>query len=404
MRSILILTQYYPPETGAPQNRLSSLAGHLKALGMDVTVLTAMPNYPAMRVMEGYKGKWHVQEQLDGITIHRSWIYAKKTTGIFLRLLNYFSFVFSASVVGLFNIRKHDVIICESPPLFLGIAALTIKLFKRSKLVCNVSDLWPESAEKLGIVTNKFFLKLAYGLEAWLYKRSALVSGQTQGIVQSVSTRFPGTKTFWLPNGIDIKQQQLDTTWRQLNGFGDADFIILYAGILGHAQALEVILKAAALVKEDGSIKFVLVGDGPQKDALHALKEELQLSNVYFFPNTPASMMPPIIHASNAAVVPLKNIPLFKGAIPSKIFENLAASKPILLGVDGEAKELFINKGNCGIFFTPEDEVELAEAIQKLKNNSSLCKELGTNGAEYVRTYFDRKKIAADFYSQLQQL
>ena len=371
---------------------------------MDVTVLTAMPNYPAMRVMEGYKGKWHVKEQLDGITIHRSWIYAKKTTGIFLRLLNYFSFVFSASVVGLFNIRKHDVIICESPPLFLGIAALMIKLFKRSKLVFNVSDLWPESAEKLGIVTNKFFLKLAYGLEAWLYKRSALVSGQTQGIVQSVSTRFPGTKTFWLPNGIDIKQQQLDTTWRQLNGFGDADFIILYAGILGHAQALEVILKAAALVKEDGNIKFVLVGDGPQKAVLHALKEELQLSNVYFFPNTPASKMPPIIHASNAAVVPLKNIPLFKGAIPSKIFENLAASKPILLGVDGEAKELFINEGNSGIFFTPEDEVELAAAIQKLKNNSSLCKELGTNGAEYVRTYFDRKKIAADFYSQLQQL
>ncbi|MGN6477729.1 MAG: glycosyltransferase family 4 protein, partial [Flavipsychrobacter sp.] len=352
MPSILILTQYYPPETGAPQNRLSSLAHHLKQLGADVAVLTAMPNYPAMQVHEAYRGKWFCKEELDGIPVYRSWIYARKAKGIAVRLLNYFSFVFSSAITGLFHMKRYDIIICESPPLFLGISALMIKLFRRSKLVFNVSDLWPESAEKLNIVNNKIFLKAAYGLEAWLYRRSALVSGQTQGIVKSIQSRFPKTRTFWLPNGIDAEKyniEKVDKTWRQVNGFKENDFIILYAGILGHAQALEVILNAANRLRDADNIKFVIVGDGPQKDFLHSLKAELKLKHVFFFPNQPAANMPAIIYATNAAIIPLKNIPLFMGAIPSKIFENLAFARPILLGVDGEAKELFIEQGKCGL-------------------------------------------------------
>lgn len=404
MPSVLILTQYYPPETGAPQNRLSSLAHHLDKLGMQVSVLTAMPNYPSMQVLPAYIGKWYVKEELNNIPIHRSWVYARKASGIFIRLLNYFSFVFSAIIIGLFKVRKHDIIICESPPLFLGITALVIKFFKRSKLVFNVSDLWPESAEKLDIVTNRTFLKMAYWLEARLYKSAALVSGQTQGIVKSIQTRFPKTKTFWLPNGIDIKEAIVADNWRERNGYIKDDFIILYAGILGYAQALEVVLKAASLLKAEQHVKFVLVGDGPQKDFLHGLKNELKLDNVRFIANTPASQMPPVIYASSAAIVPLKNIPLFKGAIPSKIFENLAMAKPVLLGVDGEAKELFIDEGKCGLFFTPEDESELAENILKLKNDSTLYQQLGTNGAAYVRQKFDRAQIASTFYQQLVKL
>lgn len=404
MPSVLILTQYYPPETGAPQNRLSSLGKHLQLLGMEVAVLTAMPNYPAMKIQEGYKRKWYVCEEKDNIVIHRSWIFVRKSNSIILRLLNYFSFVFSAMITGLFKVKKYDIVICESPPLFLGITALVIKLFRRSKLVFNVSDLWPESAEKLGLVKNKLFLKAAYLLEAFIYKHAALVSGQTQGIMKSINDRFPDVKTFWLPNGTDANQYNTNNiahNWRSINGYDADDFIVLYAGILGHAQALEVILNAAVLLKEENKIKFVLVGDGPQKEYLYRLKESLQLTNVSFFPNQPQQQMPQIIYAADTAIVPLKNIPLFKGAIPSKIFESLALGKPILLGVDGEARYLFIDEGKCGLYFTPENEQELAANIVKLKNDKILCKELGNNGIVYVNDKFDRKKIAAAFYNQL---
>lgn len=407
MPSVLILTQYYPPETGAPQNRLSSLAKHLQLLGMDVSVLTAMPNYPAMQIQKGYEGKWYMKDSFEGITVHRSWIFVKKSNSIAIRLLNYFSFVFSALICGLFKVKKHDIIICESPPLFLGITAMMLKWLKGSKLVFNVSDLWPESAEKLDLVSNKLFLKLAYWLEARLYKASALVSGQTQGIVSSVKTRFPKVKTFWLPNGIDADKfgsANVSYDWRAKYGYDTNDFVVLYAGILGHAQALEVILKAAAILQYETAIKFVLVGDGPQKDFLHDMKASLQLKNVHFLPNQSREEMPNIVAALDAAIVPLRNIPLFKGAIPSKLFENLAMGKPILLGVDGEAKELFIDEGKCGLFFTPEDETQLAAHISTLSNNRQLCAELGENGIKYVNEKFDRKVIAEKFYQQLLQL
>lgn len=407
MSSVLILTQYYPPETGAPQNRLSSLAKHLQLLGMDVSILTAMPNYPAMQIQKGYEGKWYIKDSFEGITVHRSWIFVKKSNSISIRLLNYFSFVFSALICGLFKVKKHDIVICESPPLFLGITAMLLKWMRGSKLVFNVSDLWPESAEKLDLVSNKLFLKLAYWLEARLYKTSALVSGQTQGIVSSVQTRFPSVKTFWLPNGIDADKfstANVSYNWREKYGYRSNDFIVLYAGILGHAQALEVILKAAALLREDKQVKFVLVGDGPQKDFLHEMKASLQLDNVSFLPNQSREEMPNIVAAADVAIVPLRNIPLFKGAIPSKIFENLAMGKPILLGVDGEAKELFINEGKCGLFFTPEDEKQLAENIHILSKDKQLYTELSRNGVKYVNEKFDRKLIAQRFYQQLLQL
>lgn len=402
MPSILILTQYYPPETGAPQNRLSSLAWHLKNFGMDVSVLTAMPNYPAMKVKEGYEGRWYHKETIDGITVHRSWIFVKKTNRVVLRLLNYFSFVFTSLFIAIFKLKRYDIIICESPPLFLGISALWVKFFKRSKLVFNVSDLWPESAEKLGIVSNGFFLNIAYKLEARLYKSAALVSGQTQGIVASISTRFPNVKTHWLPNGIDTAKlnSQVNNNWRKENGVEESDFMVLYAGILGHAQALEVILKAASLLN-DNTIKFILAGDGPQREYLENLKNELGLNNVFFLGNILTEKMPDLINACDTAVIPLKNIPLFKGAIPSKIFENLAFSKPILLGVDGEAKKLFIDQGNCGLFFTPDNEHELAQSILNLKNDVALRTALGNNGKTYVHENFDRQAIAYNFYKEL---
>ena len=164
---ILILTQYYLPETGAPQNRLSSLAKHLAAFGNEVEILTAMPNYPKYEIFQGYKGKSYHKEVIDGILVHRSGIYVSKSKALIKRLANYFSFVIS-SYFKAKKIASADVIICESPPLFLGITAVLLKRKWKCKLVFNVSDLWPESAEKMGIITNKYIIRRSYKLANWI--------------------------------------------------------------------------------------------------------------------------------------------------------------------------------------------------------------------------------------------
>lgn len=398
---LLIFTQYFPPEVGAPQNRLFELAVRLRKKGMDVTVLTAMPNYPQMEIHEEFKGKFYSYEEANDLKIHRSWIYVSKSKGIFKRLLNYFSFVFSSLWIGTFKLKKYDFILCESPPLFLGITAYLLKKMKGAKLIFNVSDLWPESAEKLGLVSNKFFLNSATKLEEFLYRKSELISGQTQGICKNISARFPDKKVYWLPNGVDLNYYNSETVqsnWRKENNFSDNDILLLYAGIIGHAQGLEVIIKAADKLKAYSDIKFLILGSGPEKDKLIRLKNELRTDNVYFLDAVTKKEMPSIVAASDIALIPLKRLDLFKGAIPSKIFENLAMKKTLLLGVEGEAKELFIDQGNCGLAFIPEDDNDLASKIVSLYNNKEQLKVFGQNGFDYVQKNFTRDKIAQQFW------
>lgn len=404
---ILILTQYFPPETGAPQNRLFEIAIRLQAAGDEITVLTAMPNYPKMKIFEGYRGKLFSSEDIQGIKVYRSFIYVSKSKAVIARLLNYFSFVFSSMLRGLFIRKKFDYIICESPPLFLGISAVFLSRLKGAKLIFNVSDLWPESAEKLGIVTNQFLLKNAEKLELWLYKKSFIVSGQTQGILKSITERSPQKNLFWLPNGVDLdfyKPENYTRQWRDENGFESDDLLILYAGIIGHAQGLEVIIKAAEQTKDIPQMKWLLVGDGPVKADLQSLAKELNLPNVFFFPNQEKKNMPFIVKACDITAVPLKRLPLFLGAIPSKIFENLAMEVPVLLGVEGEAKTLFIEEGKAGLAFEPDNHFDLAEKARHLFINRAEIQSLGKNGRKYVFEYFNRNTLALKFREYLTTL
>jgi glycosyltransferase involved in cell wall biosynthesis len=404
---LLILTQYFPPEVGAPQNRLFEIAVRLKSLGVDVSVLTAMPNYPQMKIHEGYEGKKYVYEEIEGIPVHRAPIYLPKNKSIIQRLLNYFSFVYSSAKIGIHKIGEVDVIMCESPPLFLGYSALYLKRKKNAKLIFNVSDLWPESAEKLGVVTNKWMLKLAYRLEKKLYHKSILVTGQTQGICKNINERFPSVKTFWLPNGVDVSYYNPETVngnWRKENGFLDSDILFLYAGIIGLAQGLEIILNVANRVKINPSIKFIFLGSGPEKDKLRSMAKEMQLSHVYFFDAVSKLQMPQIVQASDVSIIPLRKLDLFLGAIPSKIFENLAMEKPVILAVDGEARELFVNQGQCALYSEPENADELASNVLLLANNMDLRLQLGKRGRKYVEEFFNRNTIAQKFSQILNNL
>jgi glycosyltransferase involved in cell wall biosynthesis len=392
---------------GAPQNRLFELAVRLKKLGIHVSVLTAMPNYPQMKIYSGYENKTYFFEEIDGIAVHRSSIYLPKNKSIVERLKNYFSFVYSSARVGASKVGKVDVILCESPPLFLGYSALYLKRKKKAKLIFNVSDLWPESAEKLGVVTNGLMLKLAYRLEAKLYKSSVLVSGQTQGICKSVSERFPDVETYWLPNGVDVSfydPAQVGQGWRDDNGFNREDILFLYAGIIGIAQGLDVILSAAKKLQSQSNIKFILVGSGPEKEKLVKMKETHRLNNVYFFDAVSKSKMPPIVSASDVSIIPLKKLDLFLGAIPSKIFEILAMQKAVILGVDGEARELFVNQGQCALYSEPENVEDLVKNIMFLVDNPPKRKQLGHNGRMYVKQNFNRDTIAEKFYKKLLNL
>lgn len=393
---------------GAPQNRLFELAIRLQKLGVDITILTAMPNYPQMAIYEGYQNKKYIYEELEGIKIHRSEIFVSKSKSILNRLRNYFSFVYSSAKIGKKIKGNFDFLMCESPPLFLGYSALYLARKKKAKLIFNVSDLWPESAEKLGVVTNKLLLKLAYDLEEKLYKKSSLVTGQTQGICVNINQRYPNVKTYWLPNGVDLNYYNPENitsiNWREKNNFEVDDFIFLYAGIIGIAQGLDIILNVAINFKNIKSLKFVLMGSGPEKEKLLRLKTELNLVNVVFLEPVSKKEMPSVLKSINTAIIPLKKLDIFLGAIPSKIFENLAMEVPILLGVDGEARELFITKGNCGLFFEPENEANLITKILEITSNKTNALQLGKNGRIFVNEYFNREIIANNFYTELKKI
>ena len=401
---LLILTQYYPPEIGAPQNRLHELAVRLKANGIHVEVLTALPNYPVSEIMKGYENGKNRFEEIDGIPVHRAWIHVSKSKGIVWRLLNYFSFVWSSYWKGR-KMNNFDYLMVESPPLFLGYSAMALAKKLNAKLIFNVSDLWPESAEKLGIVTNKRLLNLAYNLEAKCYTKAHLITGQTQGIVNDILTRFPNKKVYWLPNGVDVSfynpSQIQAGNFRAKNGFSEDAILFFYGGIIGHAQGLEVILNAANLLREHSKIQFILQGSGPEKEMLLELKKTLDLNNVHFLEPVSKKEMPSILKSINVALVPLKNLPLFQGAIPSKVFEALAMEIPLLLGVDGEARKHFVEKGNAGLFFQPENAEDLAKQALFLAEHPEKRREMGKNARKYVSENFDRNKIAEKFLKEL---
>lgn len=403
---ILFLTQYCPPEVGAPQNRIFEMAKHLKKFGHEVTILTAMPNYPKGEIFDGYKGKKLVKEELDGINIVRTSIYTSKEKTFVKRLRNYLSFTFSSVFTGAKNVGDQDVVIVESPPLFLGWSGYVIAKKKKAKFIFNVSDLWPESAVKLDMLHNKMLINMSTRLEEFCYKKAAAVTGQTQGIVDNIVSRgFGKDKVHLITNGIDtdlFKPENRSVEFRQEWNIDDK-FAICYAGIHGIAQGLEVIINAAEMLKEHKDIQFVFVGEGPEKPRLMEMVKEKGLNNVKFVGLQPKKNMPKIVASMDAAIIPLKKLDLFKGALPSKMFETLSSETAIILSAEGEAEKL-IKAAKAGITVEPENAREVADAVLKLYENRELAKEMGQNGRKYVMEHYSRKNITKKLEKILEDL
>jgi glycosyltransferase involved in cell wall biosynthesis len=398
---ILILTQYYPPETGAPQNRLSDLARRLTNSGHDLTVLTAMPNYPGGEIFKEYRNRFLVKDKHAGIKVIRTWIYATKKKTFVPRLLNYFSFVVSSLALGIWKVGSPDFVIVESPPLFLGISGFLLSASKNAKLVLNVSDLWPDSAVAMGVLSNNVLIRASRELEEFLYRRSALITGQTRGIVDNIQSRFPNKEVALITNGVDVAafldaSISAQRTKIRREFALEGKFVIGYAGLHGLAQGLDTVIHAARLLVDHQDVLFAFFGDGPEKEKLVQQVDQYGLKNVRFYSSQPSGCMPAVVGSFDLALIPLKRLELFKGALPSKMFEAMAAAVPLLASIEGEAREL-VEKAQAGLCIEPENFQAMADAILKLYQDPQLLKSFGRNGQQYVIEHFDRQKIADRF-------
>lgn len=402
---ILMLTQYFPPETGAAQVRLLEVAKGMRAAGHRVEVVTAFPNHPEGVIPPEYRGKFFLRDVVEGIPVYRTWIYPVPRGSFWKRLLNYFSFVFSAAW-GILKTGPADYLFVESPPLFIGFTVMFARRVKRAKVIFNVSDLWPESAVSLGLVTNKALIGLTTVLEKHLYKIAWRISTQTEGIIKTLQGRgIPSEKLAFLPNGVDpdlfAPQAPDEKLAAELNLEGK--FVILYAGTMGYAHGLEVTLQAADILrnKEEGrDVVFLFVGDGSERPQLEKTAQELGLENTRWVPFQPIIEMQRYYSLAQINLSTLRRYKLAEGVRPSKVFPGLASAKPLIYVGEGEGAQIVAESGG-GVILPPEEPEQLVEAILTLKADSERCKEMGRRGREYVIRHYAWQTIVRRWLEEL---
>jgi colanic acid biosynthesis glycosyl transferase WcaI len=392
---LVIHTQYYPPEMGAPQARLSDLAKRLVERGHQVYVLTAMPNYPEGRIHSGYGGLLRREEQ-DGIPVIRTFIYPTKSTGAVRRLANYFSFVFSSLVIGAFLLPKADFILTESPPLFLGISGWILSRLKGARWILNVSDLWVESLRSFGVFRKGSLLdKLLTGMSLFLYRRAWLVTGQSEEIVSEMRRQVPGERVYHLSNGVDVScfhPTKRDEAIRQ-RYLRDGEVGFVYAGLHGFFQGLDQIIVAADRLRDE-PVRFLFFGEGSEKEALVRMARDRQLKNVDFHAPIAKDRVAEVLASMDVAVIPLKKE--IRGSVPSKIYEAMASNMPILLVADGEARGI-VEKAGAGIVVNPGDIEGLIQAVRMLASQPEDRTRMGRAGRVAAENVYSRIKIAETF-------
>jgi glycosyltransferase involved in cell wall biosynthesis len=401
----LILSQYFPPEIGGPQTRLQSFAIELKALGHDVEIVTALPNYPTGKFFAGYAGCFYRRELRNDIVTHRVWVYPAMGGGI-RRMLNYVSFTLS-SFFGLFRAAKPDCIFVESPPLFLSIPAYIAGLFWRAPFIFNVADLWPDIIVEGGFVKRGPILNLLYALERWSYSKAEVINVVTEGLRDALlrNKSVPSEKLLLLPNGVDTalyRPRPSDEPFKQSLGLTSKK-VVLWAGTIGHAHGLEHVLQAAKLLESRPEIHFLFVGDGSARAQIEKLSAAMKLRNVTFRDPVPLEQLPPYFSIAEIGLSSLLNLPLYDGARPSKFFPVLASGKPLLFAGQGEAARL-VEDAAAGLVVPPENPKALAEAVIQLLDNPELRKALGQNGRQFVEANLQWSKLVSDWMIHLSQL
>jgi colanic acid biosynthesis glycosyl transferase WcaI len=396
---IAIHTQYYPPEMGAPQARLSDLAKRFVEHGHQVYVLTAMPNYPQGRIHSGYGGFLHREEQ-DGVSIIRTFIYPTKSVKALRRLANYFSFVFSSLLLGALLLPKVDFIMTESPPLFLGISGWVLSRLKGARWILNISDLWLDSLKEFGrLPAQSLTYRVLSRMSRFLYRKAWLVTGQSKEIIAEIQRQIPSRRLHYLSNGVDLGSfhpNKRDEGIRE-RYLKDGEVGFVYAGLHGFFQGLDQIILCADRVRGE-PVRFLLFGDGSEKEAIMKMASDLGLTNVDFHPPMPHGRIPSIIASMDVAVIPLRTA--IPGSVPSKIYEAMASSIPVLLVANGEAREI-VEKAGAGVAVDPGNIDQFARAVRELTRQPEWRGRMGRSGRQATEAFYDRAKIIRTFETAL---
>lgn len=391
---ILFLTQYFPPEIGAPQVRISELMKRMVGLGHRVTILTAMPNYPKGEIFPAYRGQALKVETLEGMRVLRTWIYPKTGFSLLRRSASQISFAASSALLGPWISGRQDLVLVGSPPLFLALSAFVVSRVLRCSYVAVVADLWPEVAIETGMLRSRVGIRVARWLEAMFYRKSLAVLTQTAGQACDIQARFPGIRVEVLSGAVetglfspDLRSESVRREFRVEGKIG-----VLYAGLHGFAQGLEVVLDAAARLRHRADIRFVMIGDGTLKRDLMARSVAMDLSNLEFYGSVPRDRMPAILASMDIALVPLRRgVP--RATIPSKLYEIMASGLPAVVAAEGEAHDM-VRDEKIGIALGPGEDAGVALAVETLADDPHRRWQFGARAVALARVRFDRQQAS----------
>jgi colanic acid biosynthesis glycosyl transferase WcaI len=408
---ILYLSQYFPPEMGAPAARASELTRHWAADGHDVSVLTGFPNHPTGRVPSEYCDEFRqlvTREQIEGVNVVRTWLWPLPNRKAYERILNYTSFCLSSALTGLF-ISRPEVVIASSPQLLVALSGWWLAACKRVPFVFEVRDLWPESLSAVGMggknsLMNRALAKLA----GFLYGKADRIVVVTPAFKDHLIKHWniAADKISVIENGVEtnlFSPRNTDADIRRELG-AEEKFVVSYIGTIGMAHGLESVIEAAARMRQSAPhILFLLLGEGAEKERILSLARAQGLTNLRFVGQQPREKIPAYIAASDACLVLLKKAEVFKTVIPTKMLEFMSCSRPVILGVEGQARKI-MDEARAGIGIDPGSADELVEAIALLAANPTLRESLGRNGRRYIQQRFSRRSTATAYLDVLENL
>ncbi|MDX1545975.1 MAG: glycosyltransferase family 4 protein [Rhodothermales bacterium] len=404
---ILFISNNFPPEVNAPATRLYEHARQWVRDGHDVEVLTSAPNFPEGRVYDGYENRFTTGE-VDRIKVTRVPTYIAPNKGILRRTLSYVTYMASARWYARRLQQKPDVVVATSPQFFAGIAGYLMSRYQRVPFVLEIRDLWPESIVAVGALKRNAVIRFFERLERFLYERAEHIVVVTNAFKRFIVDKgIRPDKITVLKNGADLE------TWgapleaakvaalRRRHGL-DGKFVVSYIGTIGMAHRADVLLEAARRCP-DPDVVFMVVGTGAERAALEARQAALGLPNFRLLGKVPKDEVRYLMALTDVSAVHLKASPLFKTVIPSKIFEAMASRTPIVLGVEGETKEILAEAG-AGIPIEPENAGALVEAVLRLKREPALYARMAQSGYQHVHTHYDRSRLARRYAALLEQV
>ena len=403
---ILFFTHYFPPEVNAPANRTFEHCQAWANAGHEVHVVTCVPSHPLGRPFAGFRRGWYSHDIAAGIHVHRVWTCLAPNRAVFWRIVNYLSFVPTA-VWRAWRLGRFDVAVGTSPQFFCAVATWLYSRVRRTPWVFELRDLWPESIPAVGAMKRSLALRLLERLELRMYRDATAIACLTEAFIRTLRARgIEAAKLHWIPNGIEPSFWQAadrDAARAEL-GVRDDDVLASYVGTIGMAHGLGTLITAAGLLRlRAPDVRILIVGDGAELAALRDLASRQGLGNVLFTGLVPREKVPGILAASDIALVTLKPSDVFKTVLPSKMFEAMAAERPIVLAVEGEAQAVLEDAG-AGIAVQPGNAAAMAAAIACLASDPHQRARMGQDGGSFVAREFSRALWAARYLSLLSQL